>query len=190
MEIFEAIRGRRAVRAFTEAEVDREQLSRLIDAAIQAPSATNAQPWVFAVIQDRQLLHRCSERAKAHLLETLESDSLLSRYRDTLADPAFDIFYHAPALIVICARPDTTQAAEDCALAAQNLMLAAHAMGLGTCPIGFARSWLNLPEVKRELGIPSDCAPVLPLVVGHPRGPTASHGRNAPHIVSWQLPTR
>jgi nitroreductase len=186
MEIFEAIRGRRAVRAFTEAEVDREQLTRLIDTAVQAPSAINAQPWAFAVIQDRQLLHRCSEQAKAHLLETLESDSPLSRFRDTLADPAFDIFYHAPALIVICARPDTPQAAEDCALAAQNLMLVAHAMGLATCPIGFARSWLSLPEAKRELGIPAECAPVFPVVVGHPRGPVAPPGRNAPQIVSWR----
>jgi nitroreductase len=188
MEVLEAICQRRAVRAFRETGVDHEVVKSLIRAAIQAPSATNAQPWAFAVIQDRELLHRCSDRVKAYLLETLKPDSPLSQYRNTLADPGFEIFYQAPVLIVICARPNTLQAAEDCSLAAQNLMLAAHAMGLGTCPIGFARSWLNLPEVKRELGIPPECAPVFPVVVGHPSGPTTPAPRKEPEIVCWREP--
>jgi len=186
MDLMEAIRQRRAVREYSDAPVERDTVMTLIRAAIQAPSATNAQPWAFAVIQDRALLQRCSDRAKAHLLRELPPGSPLLQYRDSLADPRFQIFHHAPTLIIICATPDTSQAAEDCCLAAQNLMLAAHALGLGTCPIGFARAWLNTPEAKGELGIPAECAPVFPVTLGHPSGSTPPHPRREPEIVCWR----
>jgi nitroreductase family protein len=85
----------------------------------------------------------------------MQSDSPLFQYRDQLSKPGFDIFYGAPLLIVIAATSDARQSAEDCCLAAQNLMLAAHGMGLGTCCIGFARPWLNLAETKVEIRIPT-----------------------------------
>jgi hypothetical protein len=83
-----------------------------------------------------------------------------------LADPNYNIFYNAGTLVVICAKPGGLNPAEDCCLAAQNLMLAAHAAGLGTCPIGFARPWLNLSETKKELALPGDFEAVCPLIVG------------------------
>ena len=53
-------------------------------------------------------------------------------------------------------------------------------------PIGFARSWFNLPEVKAELGIPANYEPVLPIVVGHPLQSTPPVPRREPEIVCWQ----
>jgi len=76
--------------------------------------------------------------------------------------------------------------AEDCSLAAENLMLAAHAMGLATCPIGFARLWLNRPDVKKELGIPESYAPVFPVVVGFQKEPAHSVERKPPEILFWK----
>jgi nitroreductase len=71
-------------------------------------------------------------------------------------------------------------------VAAQNLMLAAAALGLGTCPIGFAIPALNRPEVKAELGLPRDVSVVAPIVVGVPRDEAARPtSRKAPEIVSW-----
>jgi len=68
-----------------------------------------------------------------------------------LNDPNFDIFYGAPALIVISTVTQIPWAIEDSALAAENLMLAARGMGLGTCWIGFAQAWLGTPEGKAAL---------------------------------------
>lgn len=186
MDTLDAIYQRRSVRAYRAKHVDRDVVDKLLDAAVQAPSAMNAQPWAFAVIQDRELLDDLSTRAKAHLLGTYDQDARLSRYRDVLSDPEFDIFYGAGLLIIVCAGTEGLVPAEDCCLAGENLMLAAVALGLGTCCIGWARPLLNLPEVKDELGIDTDLSPILPVIVGYPTGETSLVPRNAPRIVSWK----
>jgi nitroreductase len=182
MDAMEAIYGRRATRAFTAAPISREDIGKAIAAAVQAPSAMNAQPWAFAVVTGRAALKRCADSAKAHLLATMEPGTPLAKYRDMLADAAFDIFYGAPALVVVCAKPEGLHAAEDCCLAAQNLMLAAHASGIGTCWVGFARPWLELEETKKEIGIPAAYAPVAPIILGHPGERPEPPPRKAPEI--------
>lgn len=186
MELLEAIRRRRAVRAYTDQPLERASVEALLDAAVQAPSAMNQQPWAFAVIQDRGLLNDYSARVKQYLAETMSGEASWEQVRHLIEDPAYYVFYDAPMLIVICARASGMNAAEDCCLAAENLMLAACALGLGSCPIGFARSWLSLPEVKRELGIPADYVPVFPVIVGYPSGKTAAPPRTAPEILVWK----
>ena len=88
--------------------------------------------------------------------------------RHMIEDPQFVLFYHAPALVVVLAKSSGTQAAEDCCLAAENLMLAARNEGLGSCWIGFARPWLDLPATKAELKLPEHYHVVAPIVLGHP----------------------
>lgn len=184
MELMDAIYGRRAIRSYRGGDVSRETVASLIEVAVQAPSAMNLQPWVFAVAEGADRLAEFSKRAKAHLLATIPIDSPLAGYRDTLTDPTFNIFYGASCLIVICARPSVQQSMEDCCLAAQNLLLAAHGQGMGTCWIGFARPWLELAETRAELGIPADCIPVAPIIIGEPASIPAPTERHKP-IVIW-----
>ncbi len=185
MELMEAIYNRRAVRAYTDQPVDKATVNKLLKAAVQAPSSMNMQPWAFVVIEGAQVLEQFSARVKTYLLETVDANSPLYKYRDQWLSPDFSIFYNANTLIALCAKSERLQAAEDCCLAAQNLMLAACALGLGTCPIGLARSWMNQQEVKQELGIPSEYTPVFPLIVGFPQGEMSPVPRNEPEIVSW-----
>jgi len=77
-------------------------------------------------------------------------------------------FYHAPVLILISGAAPGPWVVENCALAAENLMLAAYARRLGTCWIGYAQQYLTTEAGKRLLGLPSGCLPVAPLIVGHP----------------------
>jgi nitroreductase len=182
MDIRDAIYQRRAVRQYTSQPVDRDTLRHLIDAAVQAPSAVNQQPWLFAVVQERALLDRISEEAKAYMLKQSPAGLVSHHLRDTLGDPGFHIFYHAPALVLICTRTPTPWAVEDCALAAENLMLAACAAGLGTCWIGFAQNWLGTPEGKSAVGLPAGCVPVAPIIVGHPKAPAPPVPRKEPEI--------
>jgi nitroreductase len=74
----------------------------------------------------------------------------------------------------------------DCCLAAQNLMLTAHALGLGTCWIGFSQPLLNSTEFKTELGIPSEYIAVAPLIVGYSEISPAKVSRKPPEILVWQ----
>jgi len=169
MELLDAIYSRRAVREFTEDEVEESQLRALIDAAIQAPSAANQQPWHFTVVRDRALLARISHEAKAHMLKSSPAALVSHHFDQLLGNDAFDIFYHAPALILISSVEDGPWAVADCALAAQNLMLAARDARLGTCWIGFAQGWLGTDQGRAALGLPAGCVPVAPIIVGHPR---------------------
>ncbi|MEY4705764.1 MAG: hypothetical protein RL042_1969 [Nitrospirota bacterium] len=186
MDVMDAIYNRRSVRAYTDQPVDKATVEALIKAATHAPSAMNEQPWAFAVIQNSAQLAAWSDRIKAYVLRRLKPDSPLVKYRDMISSPDYHLFHRAGTLIAICARPDAYNGEEDCSLAAQNLMLAACSMGLGTCPIGFARSWLNQARIKRSLGIPDAYVPVFPVVVGYPSGETQPVRRRAPEILVWQ----
>jgi len=184
MELHQAIYTRRATREFTSEPVDRASLLRLIDAAIQAPSAVNEQTWSFTVVQDKAVLVRISNESKVHVLRAPPKDIPSRHLQELLRDRAFDIFYGAPALIVISSVLQNQWAIENCALAAENLMLAACAEGLGTCWIGFAQMWLATPAGKEALHVPATHLPVAPIIVGHPKSPPAPVPRK-PADVHW-----
>ena len=182
MDLDEAIYGRRSVREYTSEAVDEQTIRRLIDAAVNAPSATNEQPWTFTVVRDRALLYQISRDAKTYMLPTLPAGPQAERYRLMLSDPQFHVFHHAPVLIVISGIRQGTYIAEDCALAAQNLMLAAYSVGLGTCWIGLAQGYLNTTDGKTALGLPEAWVPVAPIIVGHPKAETPPVARREPEI--------
>jgi nitroreductase len=184
VDVVQAIGGRRAVRAYTGEALDHATVERLIHSAVQAPSAMDLEPWAFVVFEGCERLRDFSEQAKRVLLRSPE-ESASPKIRAMLSDPAFNIFYGAPVLVVICATSARSQAAEDCCLAAQNLMLAAHAEGVATCPIGLARPWLNLPETRLALGIPPNWNPVFPVILGRAGEHPASPGRRAP-LLMWR----
>ena len=186
MDVMEAIDKRRSVRVYTDQPVDKATIEVLIKAATHAPSSMNEQPWAFAVIQDSKRLASWSERIKAYVLKRLKQESPLAKYRDLLTNPDYHVFHRAGTLIIICARSGVHNGEGDCSLAAQNLMLTACAMGLGTCPIGFARPWLNRASIKRSLSIPDAYSVVFPIVVGYPSGETPPVQRRAPEILFWE----
>ncbi|MGP0094228.1 MAG: nitroreductase family protein [Xanthobacteraceae bacterium] len=182
MDLDEAISGRRAVREYTDQAVDERTIHGLIDAAVHAPSAVNQQPWTFTVVRDQNVLGRISREAKAHMLATMPASAHSDHFRSLLDDPNFHIFYHAPVLILISAVAQGPWIVEDCALAAENLMLAAYAARLGTCWIGFAQSFLNTPDGKAAVGLPAPWVPVAPIIVGHPKIAPPPVPRKEPEI--------
>jgi nitroreductase len=186
--IMDAIRNRRSVRAYAPTPVTREEVMGLLRAATWAPTAMHEEPWAFAVIQDRALLRRLSDRGKARFQDDAQRQArpALAGRRSTFADPAFNLFYDAGTLIVIYGKPLGHYVAADCWLAAENLMLAAWAQGLGTCVIGLAIPVLDEAPVKAELGIPGDLTAVVALIVGTPRGETPAPPRREPQVVAWR----
>ncbi len=182
MEFLQVLAERRAVREFTDDPITKSTITELVNLAIQAPSAMNLQPWAFAVTLDRGAIKVLGERAKTWLLENESTLGLGEMAQGILRQPGFSIFYGAPALVVVVAKDPGTQAAEDCCLAAQNLMLAARDQGIGSCWIGFARPWLDLLSTKKELDIPARYRVVAPIILGYPKKWPESHGRKAPEI--------
>lgn len=187
MNVFEAILARRSVRGYTAQALDRPTIHTLLEAAVRAPTAMHQEPWAFVVIQDSRLLQRLSDRAKPLFVDEVRRAGIErpGHILDTFTRPDFNIFYDAGTLISICAKAGASAAA-DCWLAAENLMLAACAMGLGTCVIGSALPALNTTEVKAELGVPAEYSFIAPVVVGVPSGETAVTPRKEPAILAWQ----
>jgi nitroreductase len=183
MDVCEAIRSRQSVRAYLPDLPTRDEIETLIDLAIHAPSAANRQFWSFNVICEAARLDEISQGAKAFMTRRRPLD-LPEHLYEKLADPAFHVFYKAPALIVVSGRRGAPWLAEDCALAAQNLMLGAHALGFGSCWIGLCQPFLNEPQGRLLAGLDEDEIAIAPIIVGRPAA--ASHPvARKPAQINW-----
>ncbi len=135
------------------------------------------------------MLHRLSDRIKYLVRKEFQNvTSPRAEHELELAnEPSFNTFYNAGTLVVICAKGDSAYLQADSWLAAENLMLAAWAKGLGACPIGFAIPALKSEEWRVELNIPEDTAPIEAIIAGFPEGrPRQRTARKSPKILSWR----
>lgn len=145
MDVSQAVRGRRSIRKFDRGDIPEETLMEVLEAGRWAPSASNFQPWRFIVIRDggiRRELARASSYGK--------------------------FMTQSPVVIAVTVDPaSSNHPVEDGAAATQNMLLAAHAMGLGTCWIGsFDSVWED--QAKRLLGIPGDKRLLSLIALGYP----------------------
>jgi len=188
VSVMDAIYQRRSVRDYTLKKIDKATITKLLDAAIHAPTAMHEEAWAFAIVQDRGLLNRLSDKAKELWTQDNDKIALLhgSPSHDHFMTPDFNAFYNAGTLIIVCGKPMGPFVASDCWLASENLMLAAHAFGLGSCVIGLAVTALNTQEWKKELGIAADMTAIAPIIVGVPSGVTSSVPRKEPEILYWK----
>jgi nitroreductase len=186
--------GRRSVRSYGPEPVSDTAIHAMLRAAVQAPTAMHVEPWLFVVVQDRDALKRCSDVARATILEQphvykdLHDPSPTPKnggFLKALGSPEFNIFYNAGTLVLVCARMTNAFVAADCWLAAGQVMLAATALGLGTCCIGSALPAVNSEAVKADFGIPDDVTVVAAIIVGDPARSAAPTTRRPPRILSW-----
>ena len=195
LSALDVIYSRRSVRGYTAETVPESTVRALIDAAVQAPTAISQQSWSFVVVQNPRRLARLSELTKTDFMQEMAKDpalylavksnasyDLVTRF----SDPGFDVFYGATTLIVIGTRAPGSFGIADCWLAAENLMLAASALGLGSCCIGAAAGALNSAEMRLELGIPPVVTAVAPIIVGVPAQPATPVDRREPDIIAWK----
>ncbi len=195
LSALDAIYGRRSVRSYAPHMLAKSSVRALLDAAVQAPTAMLVPPEVFVVVQDRQVMRQLSDRVKATWAQEAQPDPKLHIRRtaklhgdflEQLANPDFNAFHDAGTLILICARRTDPSVVADCWLAAENLMLAACALRLGTCCIAAAVPALNAPDTRILLGMPADVTAVVPIIVGVPAGGPAEVTRHEPEIISWK----
>ncbi|MGD0495764.1 MAG: nitroreductase family protein [Candidatus Bathyarchaeia archaeon] len=151
MDVFEAIKGRRSIRAFKRRDVSDENVEKLIDAAMWAPSAGNIQPCEFIIIRKPDVKRRLAEAAWEQ-----------------------SFIEEAAVAIVVCAnenrssqrygdRGKSLYCIQDTAAAIQNIHLAAYSLGLGTCWIGAFKEH----DVRQILNVPQGIRPVAIVPVGY-----------------------
>jgi len=164
MDVMEAIRTRRSIRKFRDKPVEEEKLRAVLEAARLAPSWANLQCWRFVVVKNPEVRGKISE------LSYVEAFFSPKGYK---TNPARNALAEAPVLIVACADPEKSGKLweqyyylTDMGIAAQNLMLAAHAQGLGTVFVGV----FDEEKVRDLLGIPSTIRIVGLFPLGYPEG--------------------
>ncbi|HPX89353.1 MAG TPA: nitroreductase family protein [Methylophilaceae bacterium] len=185
MNIFETILARRSVRQYKARVVDQALLRTLLEAAVRAPTAMHQEPWGFIIVQDKKLLHQLSAIAKPIFLEQIKQRSLHTTQKfEGFNQADFNIFYNANTLVLICGKAAVPFVEADCWLAAENLMLAACAMGLGTCIIASALPAFSIAKVRSMLAIPADYTVVVPIIVGYPDDEITQSKRNNPLILA------
>jgi nitroreductase len=187
LNAMDVIYHRRSVRDYAAGKTDPAIIRSLLDAAVHAPTAMHEEPWSFAVIQDKVVLNRLSESAKKNLqAEAQGSTSDHAKHTLELVDkPDFHVFYNAATLIVIYGKVTGPFVVADCWLAAENLLLAAYAQGLGSCVIGFAVATLNTPEWKAEFKIPNGMTAIAPVILGVAAGVNPPVPRKPAEILTW-----
>jgi nitroreductase len=182
MDVIEAIHGRRSIRAYSSMRVERWMIEELLWAAAQAPTppVSGEQPWAFCVIEGCDRLIQYGTRAKDYAREHLPADIPWHAWAHQ-AD--FQVFWGAPVAVILCARTDHRETPFDCCRAAQNLVLAAHALGLGSCWVGAPLPWLRSPGVAAEVGLPDSFEPSAVVIVGYPNEAPAGRPRPRPSII-------
>ena len=160
-QVLDTIQKRRTIRRYTDQDLSDEQVDILLEGAMSAPNRLNRQPWHFIIIRDKELQKKLADFLGLHpYLET------------------------APVLIAVAARPElSTTWLMDVSAAAENLSIAATAMGLGTAWVGEPGSilWSTAEEMLHEaLHIPRELKVRIPalIAVGHPAQERPPHGKH------------
>ncbi|VVB91434.1 Coenzyme F420:L-glutamate ligase [uncultured archaeon] len=185
-DIIEVIKTRRCVREYKEDPVPDEDIQFLIDCARYAPSGFNMQPWSFLVVKNKETMWKLSESGKKAMIPLLEpikdTSKKASGFLVFLKTKGTSMFYNAPALVIILGNKNAPTADHDCAMAAQNMMLAAHSRGIGSCWIGGVLPALMNEELLKELGAPAGYKAVAPLIFGYPKGKTQMPEKIEPEV--------
>ena len=186
--ILKNIYSRRSVRSYLHKDVPDEALKEIIKAGTYAPTAVNKQPWRFVVIKNRDLIEQYGDRARKLWLENNKDpkDSHLIELTRMMAHENFKIFYGAPALVLVFAHPEAFSPIQDCALAAENMMLAGRALGLGSCWIGLAIPLGSDEQFLKDMEVPENYRLIAPLIFGYPKkADVKGPDRNTEVILKW-----
>lgn len=169
-DVFEVMKNRRSVRGFADGQIKQDELDAILEAGMYAPSAGGKQAWHFTVIQNQRVLDEISNEAKS-IYRGLDNEFL----QKLGANENAHLFFRAPTVVVISGEVKSIAPNSDCAVAAQNVMLAAEAMHIGSCWISAV---LVLPmseegqRIIKSLGIPDGYAPYNSIALGYKKAET------------------
>jgi coenzyme F420-0:L-glutamate ligase/coenzyme F420-1:gamma-L-glutamate ligase len=176
----ELLRSRRSIRRYQQKAVPQSLVDQLLTAAIWAPSAHNRQPWRFVVISGQEKKSQLAQAMGDKLKEDLTRDGVDSDVIKKDVSRSYQRITAAPLLVLVCTsledmdsypderrqRNEWAMAIQSTAMAGQNLLLAAHALGLGAC---WMCAPLFCPEVVQEvLELPVDWQPQGLVTLGYP----------------------
>lgn len=160
-EVLKSIKNRRSTRKYKEEQISEEELQALLDAGIQAPSAVNAQPWYFTVVQNKEMINHMSDKSKEVMLKS-DNENIVNIGKNVV-----NIFYNAPTLIIVSGKKEVSSYSVDCSAAIENMLIAAESIGLGTAWVGLSRFFFTLSDEIKKLKLPDGYEPFYTVAVGY-----------------------
>jgi len=151
-ETIRTIFNRRSIRAYKQEQIKDEDLQIILKAGLFAPSAMNQQSWYFTVVQNKETLQKINQTVKGNFLKSGNK-----RFEKMARSDNFNVFYNAPTLIIVSGDEKAIAPQCDCALAMENIFLAASSIGIGSCWIHAITQLSNTEEgntLISVLGIP------------------------------------
>ena len=173
-EVLSAISARRSHRAYRPDPLSEEVLSAILQAGLEAPSATNRQPWHYSVVRDAALLQEIHEEAQRVFMA---GDTQKRSPRFQNAD--FQMFYHAPTVIFIFGEKEFGWTQVDCGIAVENMALAAESLGVGSVILGMPKAAFageKGDELRARLQCPEGYDFVIALAIGYATDTKDAHG--------------
>ena len=174
-EVLENMMTRRTIRRFREEQISEEELQAVLDAGMYAPSAGGRQGVLFVVSQNREMNEKLGRIKRNNSTVKMSTDNVyISKEQPSIADDPniFNAFYDAPTVITLFVPKNFLFGPYDASAAAENMLLAAHSIGLGGCYIGSAWESFADPygqEVLREWNIRTDYFAALHVLLGFPK---------------------
>jgi len=166
-ETIKTILERRSVRRFKPEQISRADIETAVDCGLHAPSAMNTQNWHFSVVRNRDLIDELNAKTKAALSPAFR-ERMLERYN---GDEDFSVFYGAPTVVIVAGDGGDGYADANCALAAENICLAAQSLGISSCIIGMAALMFSAPDAGEycsRLKIPAGYKVRYAIALGYP----------------------
>lgn len=187
-EILKVIYERRAVRKYKDKPIERKLIEELLDAGRMAPSAINKQPWKFYILTDKEDIAAFQKEISIAALKGVIKSGIKEIVKTTKDIFHFSngtdflktenaIFHGAPVVIFITSPKDNEWAALDIGMCSQNIMLAAKALGLDSCPVGLAK-FVEQTKIFSKLNVPAAEKVQLSIIVGYGDETPAVHERN------------
>jgi nitroreductase len=167
MDLFETIFTRRSIRRYSNQQIEKEKVDKILRAGMYAPSAVNKQPWHFIVFKDTA--------SKYKIMEVNKNSSMLTE---------------AETAILICfderLQHDDGYGVIDCSSATQNMLLAAHALGLGACWIGIYPRKNRVEALTKIFDVPGHIVPFAVIALGYPLEKKETGERFKPERIHYE----
>lgn len=164
-QTLEVIRNRRSIRKYKQEQIPEEDLQAIVEAGLYAPSANNKQLWHFTVIQDKATLKELNRETKDVLARS--DNPFLQRVGN---NEDLDIFNGAPTAVIVSGNVADPNAVVECALASENMMIAAQSLGISSCYIISISYLLDGSEGEyfaKKLGVPEGYKPYNAILLGY-----------------------
>lgn len=174
-DVMKTIMHRRAIRRFNNKQINEEVLQNILQAGLYAPSAGGRQGVLFVVCQDKEVNERLGKIKRKNSNPRMATQThYVSKDQPSIADDPklTNAFYDAPTVITMFAPKNFLFSVDDCAVAAENMMLAADSYGVGSCYIGQGWTAFNDPysqEILKKWNVRTDYYAVLQLLLGYPK---------------------